>query len=224
MRLLVFFLEDAGSALAVAAQAAAAAVVRALPPSARVHTSPRYGLHMTLFMMSQPFDLTPDPFGDAEGGGGDGGADSSPPDALGTPARGVVEREVAAAAAIASSIPPPTLVAHSILLAPSGVLLLVLTEKGDAGVVGRLRARARAAFPTAPPKQPSIMHVTLGRVLSPLGVEEAAAAAAAAAAASDGVRGLEWAPAAVSHVCETLFATVAGPRVDAVCGGGERKG
>ena len=228
VRLLAFFLlpreggtatDGGGSALASAALAAADAVAAALPPGARLHRSTPPGLHLTLFMTSQPFALCRDPFS-VDGGGG-GGEDGG---LLSAPTPGVVEREVAATAALAAGVPRgPALEAHSVVLAPSGALLLLLTEveeEGEGtdggGVVAGLRRAARAAFPGAPKgSQSSILHVTLGRLLSPVADARAIAAVAAAAkAATATVRGLRWSPPALSHISETVFATVAGPRVD----------
>jgi len=239
VRLLAFFLLDGrddgddanatsgGAALATAAVAAADAVAAALPAAARLHRSAPAGLHMTLFMTSQPFALCPDPF--AVEGGGEGGASGvqAAAAALGEPAPGVVEREVAATRALVAATPArPALVAHSVVLAPSGALILLLTEADGGDLISSLRARARAAFPGAPPSQATIMHVTLGRLLSPLaegpgGGAAAAipAVAAAAEVATARVRGMRWSPPALSHICETVFATVAGPRADAPFGG-----
>ncbi len=242
VRLLAFFLlprggggggDGGGPALAAAAIAAGDAVAAALPPGARLHRSPAPGLHLTLFMTSQPFALCPDPFEAAgEGGGVEGGAAAEEEDGgalpplLGAPRPGVVAREVGAAVALVSSAGAgagrgPTFQAHSVVLAPSGALLLLLTEvvedKGRHGVAAALRAAARAAFPRAPPSQPTIFHVTLGRLLSPLGPGDGpaiAAVAEAAKTASETVRGMRWSPPALSHICEEVFATVAGPRTD----------
>jgi hypothetical protein len=225
VRLLAFFLlqtpdgddpASGGPALAAAAMAAADAVAAVLPPSARLHRSRPAGLHLTLFMTSQPFALCGDPFGDHQQDGGQE-QDSA---VLGAPAPGVVEREVEATRALAAATRParPAFVTHSIALARSGALLLLLTEAGGGSVVSDLRARARTAFPAAPPTQATILHVTLGRLLSPLEASDSttvAAVAAAAAAATERVKGMRWSPGALSHICEEVFATVAGPRVDA---------
>jgi len=261
VRLLAFFLlppragphggdvgDGGGLALANAAVAAGDAVVAALPPTAaaRLHRSTPPGLHLTLFMTSQPFALCPDPFAVVGGGGGEeaakaGGAGGGAA-AVGAPAPGVVGREVAATRALAAGRAGPVFEADCIVLAPSGALPLLLvdvgggeggvskpaasadaraSEAGEAassggGEVARLRAAARAAFPSAPRSQPSIMHVTLGRLLTPVGdAATIAAVASAAAEASRKVKGLRWAPRALAHICEEVFATVQGARADA---------
>jgi hypothetical protein len=208
VRLLVFFLKD--DALHAACDAAVDALRAALPARAAFHASLPSGRHMTVFQTSHPQCLWP----------GVGTSSVPPP---GAPTAGAVSAEVAAARALAAATRPPRLIAHSIVLAPSGTLVLLLTEGGGGeagGVVASLRAAAAAALPGCPVRQPAIMHVTLGRVLTELRVEEAREAAAAAARAVAAARGLGFTPAALTHVCEATFATVQGPRVDAPWGHG----
>ncbi len=54
---------------------------------------------------------------------------------------------------------------HKAIMADSGVLLLCWLD--PKGAVSELRARLRTAFPGAPPKQASILHTTLLRILTP---------------------------------------------------------
>jgi hypothetical protein len=64
--------------------------------------------------------------------------------------------------------------AHSVVFAGSGTLLLCCVER--TATLPGLRRRCRAAFPGAARKQSSIMHVTLGRVLTAEPFPEAVAA------------------------------------------------
>lgn len=211
VRLLVFFLESA--TLHAACDAAVAALRKSLPAGAALHASLPGSRHVTLFQTSHPQCLWP--------GGAYMRAAVPPP---GAPAPGAVDFEVAATRALAASHPPPRLTAHSIALAPSGTLLLLLTEGGGGddgappgGVVAALRSAAAAALPGCPVRQPAIMHVTLGRMITDLSVQ--AAREAAAAVARVPVAGLAFTPSCLSHVCEATFATVQGARVDAAWGG-----
>ena len=218
VRLLVFFLEGSSGADALHAvcDAAVAAATAALPRGAVVHTAARCGRHMTVFQTSHPQALCPTPLKAND----DGSARAAAPPP-GAPPPGAVDAEINAARALAAAHAPPTLVAHSIALARSGALLLLLTEAGGDGRVSALRSAAATTFPGCGVRQPAIMHVTLGRVLTPLTpAAEVAAVAAAIAPASAAVAGVQCTPRAVSHVCEETFATVAGPRVDCAWGGG----
>ena len=217
VRLLVFFLEGSpgADALHAACDAAMTAAKASLPRGAIVHASALRGRHMTVFQTSHPQALCPTPL--VTNADGSARAAAPPP---GPPPPGAVDAEIEAARALAAAHAPPTLVGHSIALARSGALLLLLTEAGGDGRVAALRAAAATTFPGCGVRQPAIMHVTLGRVLTPLTAADVLAVANAVAPASAAAAGVECTPRAVSHVCEETFATVAGPRVDCVWGGG----
>ena len=86
------------------------------------------------------------------------------------------------------------------VLASSGTLLLCCVER--TAVLPGLRRRCRAAFPGAARRQSSIMHVTLGRVLTaePLPETVLATIAEKAAEWSAKVSGMRWsAPAPDAH-------------------------
>ncbi len=102
--------------------------------------------------------------------------------------------------------------AHSVVFAGSGTLLLCCVER--TATLPGLRRRCRAAFPGAARKQSSIMHVTLGRVLTAEPFPEAVAAQLREKAAewSDKVRGMRWSAPELTHIQEESFSTVAGPR------------
>ena len=102
--------------------------------------------------------------------------------------------------------------AHSVVFASSGTLLLCCVERTAA--LPALRRKCRATFPGAARKQSSIMHVTLGRVLTAEPLPEAVAARISNKAAewSARVRGMQWNPPELTHIQEESFSTVAGPR------------
>ena len=100
--------------------------------------------------------------------------------------------------------------AHSIVFANSGTLLLCCVD--HSGNLAAIRQKLRAAFRGAASRQSSIMHVTLGRVLTaePLPEHTAASIAEAAAKWSSEVRGMRWRCTALTHVIEEAYTTVAG--------------
>jgi hypothetical protein len=222
VRLGAIFLQRSDPALAAAAAAAAADVAAALPAGADVAVGKAEHLHVTVFMASHPTALRSDalaPAGadfDLEDGG-----DAAAVLARARPAAGYVVREVAAMRAAATGGPPPRLRVHRVVLAESGTLLLCCVDADGAGAA--LRARLRAALPGAPPRQPTIWHASLARVLgtAPLRPADAAAAGAACARWTARLAGTELAPRAMAHVCEERFGTVEGEHVELPLGGGE---
>ena len=98
------------------------------------------------------------------------------------------------------------------VFASSGTLLLCCVER-TAALPG-LRRRCRAAFPGAARKQSSIMHVTLGRILTAEPLPEAVVTTISEKAVewSARVRGMQWSAPALTHIQEESFSTVAGPR------------
>ena len=103
-----------------------------------------------------------------------------------------------------------SLQAHSIVFANSGTLLLCCVD--HSGNLAGLRQRARETFKGAAARQSSIMHVTLGRILTAEALPEPVAASISEAAAkwSAQVKGMRWKPDALTHVIEEAFSTVAG--------------
>ena len=104
--------------------------------------------------------------------------------------------------------------AHSVVFANSGTLLLCCVERS--GNLAGFRQRTKATFPGASARQSSIMHVTLGRVLTAEALTEASVASISEAAAkwSARVRGMRWQPGGLTHVVETAFSTVAGVQTE----------
>eukprot|EP00955_Chlamydomonas_euryale_P052559 355193-Chlamydomonas_euryale.AAC.2 len=82
------------------------------------------------------------------------------------------------------------------------------------GHVGSLRSAMRARFPGATPRQASIIHTSLARLLSPRPLPRAAAAALTrlVSRASAQAAGLHVSPAAAWWINETQFATIVGHR------------
>lgn len=206
------------------------------------HVTP--GRHMTVFQASHPASIVPDSTSsevDDDGEEKEEEAkvekdDGAPPLLLGAPPAGALEREIAAARATALAVgSPPRLVPHRVFLARSGALLLTLTEEAAAteaaggedgntkqtgsGRVAALRREASVRMPRASRRQPAILHITLGRLLSSL--PTASAAARVSRAAEEAARPFlaearekkkVWIPA-LSHVIEDTFASVDGRSV-----------
>ena len=80
----------------------------------------------------------------------------------------MAEAECATAKELAAATPPPEMVADRVVLAGSGVLLLLLKDAaGRDSPVDGLRKRCREAWPGAPQKQSTyVMHVSLCRVVA----------------------------------------------------------
>ncbi|GAB4818250.1 hypothetical protein N2152v2_005296 [Parachlorella kessleri] len=102
---------------------------------------------------------------------------------------------------------------HRLLMADSGTLLLCSVDRS--GNLARLRARLRASFPGAPSTQSSIMHASIGRILSTeqLTVAEIERVQAACDRWSEQLRGMQFDPEVLYHICERTFTTVEGPRI-----------
>lgn len=177
-------------------------------PGTAFHRNDAEHFHVTVFMTSQPHTLRPDPFhaGWTQ--------PAAPPSDWASPPAGVVEREVAAMREAVADLAPPRFSVHRLLLADSGTLLLTSVETGGS-TLAALRRRLRAAFPGAPTTQSTIIHMSVGRVLTPrpLGAEAVAAAARACDAWTDRLAGRAWTAAGVTHVQENIFTTVEGPTV-----------
>ncbi|KAL6784125.1 hypothetical protein ACKKBG_A04890 [Auxenochlorella protothecoides x Auxenochlorella symbiontica] len=209
VRLGVLFMQKCNPTLASLAHQAALDIARHIPPGYLLHLNEPSHYHVTVFMTSQPHTLRPDPFdpGWAPPSG------DAPPAGWAAPAPAALARELRAMAAAAAAEPPPRLRAQRLLLADSGTLLLCSVDVS--GGLAALRRRLRRAFPGAPPRQSTIVHCSLGRVLG--GEEMGADAAARIAAACDAwtmrLAGAEWTAPGLTHVRETVFTTVEGPAV-----------
>ena len=134
---------DGGDELRDAAAEACEAFVAALPPGYRVHRNPPASYHSTVFHTGQPTDFRPK-------------------------SEEEVRREVEIAARLVGETPTLEMVVDRLVLAASGVLLVLLADASGGGEspTDDLRVRCRAAWPDAPSKQATyVMHVSLCRIL-----------------------------------------------------------
>lgn len=76
-----------------------------------------------------------------------------------------LEREVSAYRSAAASTSAPRFEVHRLVMADSGTLLLCSVD--HSGHLAALRRRLRAAFPGGPPKQSTIVHASIARLLTP---------------------------------------------------------
>ena len=159
-----------------AALDAACAAVARLGVDDDVFRTPRAQLHYTLFHFGRP--------GDALAIVLDGAAQMA---------------ELARVRAVAAATPAFTLRIERVVLADSGVLLLLFQTLGDRFA---LREAMRAAFPSAPAKQTVLLHSSLARLLLPPAPDAWAAMCAACDAATAQLRGRDVRFASVWHVIE----------------------
>ena len=135
---------DGGDALRDAAAEACDAFVAVLneSPGYRVHRNPPTSYHSTVFHTGQPTEFRPK-------------------------SKDEVRREVELAAELVGETDAIEVVVDRLVLAASGVLLVLLSSPdGGESPTDDLRVRCRAAWPDAPSKQATfVMHVSLCRVL-----------------------------------------------------------
>lgn len=189
---------DGGDALRDASARACEAFVAALPPGYRVHQNPPASYHSTVFHTGQPTEFRPK-------------------------SNEEIAEEVALARELVSATPAIPVAVHRLVLASSGVLLVLLSAP-DGGVspTDDLRVRCRAAWPDAPAKQASyVMHVSLCRILEmPPPPEESGASASSESPSeawrrvmervetlSEGLKGLRATLRTVWHVEEKMQMT-----------------
>lgn len=211
VRLCVVFFQKTNPKLAALVYAAAQEVMSALPPNVKYHLNDPGHYHITTYMTSQPHTLRPNPFD----------PDAALPSSLSkdevaaraAPTEATVAREVEVMRTAAAETPAPTFCVHRILMADSGTLLLCNVE--STSVMTDLRRRLKEAFPGGPPRQSTIFHASLARVLGEgqLSREVIDAVQAVCDRWSHRLRGEQFKVAALHHVMEEKFTTVDGPAV-----------
>ena len=192
---------EGGDDLRDAAAAACDAFVKALPPGYRVHRNPPASYHVSVFHTGQPSEFRPK------------SADA-------------VAEEVAVATALVAATAPVKVVVDRLVLAASGVLLLLLTAPGGGpSPVDDLRRRCRAAWPDAPAKQTTyVMHVSLCRILEippatqgkALLLEEWALVMEGVEKLSENLRDMRATLRTVWHVCERMQMTCGDKDMDCI--------
>lgn len=98
-------------------------------------------------------------------------------------------------------------------MADSGTLLLCSVD--HTGHLAQLRKRLHHAFPGGPPKQSTIVHASIARLLTPsqLSKEQIATVQEVCDRWSARLRGQRFDPDRISYIQEHTFTTVEGPRV-----------
>ncbi|KAL4856029.1 hypothetical protein ACK3TF_003469 [Chlorella vulgaris] len=218
VRLGVIFFQECNRQLAELVAQAADEVIAALPGGCKSHTNKPSHYHITVYMTSQPHTLRPDPFNQASGGLRLDGtpreqAESARPDPR------QLAREVEAFRLAAAASSAPRFEVHRLLLADSGTLLLCSVD--HTGHLAQLRKRLRNAFPGGPPKQSTIVHASIARVLTPqqLTAEQIQRVQAVCDKWTERLQGLRFDPDRIFHIqacalgCEQTFTTVEGPRI-----------
>lgn len=156
VRLCVAFMND--QRLAEAVQRAAHDIFAQGLTSQHLHHRSRPShYHVTIFMTSQPHVLRPDPFRYSDDAAWIGPSDDT------------LDREIQTMKDIVGTVSSPIILEiYKILLADSGTLLLCLLDISRDSPIYRVRNRFRESFPGAPPKQSTIYHISLGRIVTPL--------------------------------------------------------
>ncbi|KAG7674422.1 hypothetical protein NADE_008179 [Nannochloris sp. 'desiccata'] len=207
VRLSLVFFQRANLSLANLVHRAASEVISALPKGTKIHLNDPGHYHITIYMTSQPHTLRPSPLihGNAISG-------NLTPEELYQQAQPTnFEGELAVLRKETSTTSPPTFKVHRLLMADSGTLLLCSVD--ISGTMAGLRRRLKNAFPGGPPRQSTIFHASVARVLSPeqLDNESIKKVQRLCDKWSERLRGMEFSVDALHYVMEERFTTVEGP-------------
>ena len=176
---------------------------RGLTPDHVYHESRQSHYHTTLFMTSRPDDMRPDPWS----------PDTAVSKQHGGPSVDIVEREIQMMKDIVGTVSPQiVLEVYKILLADSGTLLLCLLDTSDR--IHGIRKSFRESFPGAPPKQSTIYHMSLGRIVTPVQFsrEQRHHIQSLCSTWTERLQGRTYVLEELHHVIEDQFTTVEGER------------
>lgn len=136
----------------------------------------------------------------------------SPPVPIPAPSAACLQQELAAFKGLAAVSGPPVFQVYSFVFANSGTLLLCFVDV--TGLLASFRQHCKATFPGAAARQPSIMHMTLARVLrvQQLTPEQRQSIQEACSLWTDKLRGQVFRPEVLTHTQEHQFTTVEGIR------------
>jgi len=210
VRLSLVFFQKANPSLANLVHRAASEVISALPKNTKIHLNDPSHYHITIYMTSQPHTLRPSPLIP-----GNSLSENLMPEELYQQAQPTdFEGELAVLRKEAAITNKPTFKVHRLLMADSGTLLLCSVD--SSGTMAGLRKRLIAAFPGGPPRQSTIFHASVARVLSPeqLDNETVQKVQRLCNDWSDRLRGMEFSVDALHYVMEEKFTTVEGPTYD----------
>jgi hypothetical protein len=207
VRLSLVFFQKANPSLASLVHRAAREVISALPSGTKIHLNDPGHYHITIYMTSQPHTLRPSPLIS-----GNSLSESLTPEELYEQAKPTdFNEELTVLRREAAITKAPTFKVHRLLMADSGTLLLCSVD--TTGTMAGLRRRLKEAFPGGPPRQSTIFHASVARVLSPeqLDAESRKKIQEICDQWSDRLRGMEFTVDALDYVMEEKFTTVEGP-------------
>lgn len=213
VRLAVIFFQEENQRLAELLHQASIEIMAALPKDFKTHLNSPSHYHITVYMTSQPHTLRPNPL-DIETGGLPPGSPSAEEIAVAAqPADEVLHKEITIMKNVSAATPAPKFRVHRLVMADSGTLLLCSVD--ETGHLAELRLKMKEAFPGGPPKQSTIVHASLARLLTPrqLTVEEVQRVQRACDIWTERVKGLLFHPKCLYHIREQTFTTVEGPRI-----------
>lgn len=212
VRLCVSFLQNSNAVLAKMVFEAAQEIMMSLPSNTKYHINNPEHYHITIYMTSQPHTLRPDPF---DPNRPLPTRESSPEEVydLVNPDPSTIEKEIEVIRNAAKSIAPPTFRVHRLVMADSGTLLLCSMD--TSGTLAKLRKDLRESFPAGPPRQSTIYHASLARIVTPqqLDKESIRKVHALCDKWSAVLAGNEFCVDALHHVSEERFTTVEGPAI-----------
>lgn len=212
VRLCLVFFEKVHQELAKKVERASREIASTLPDTYDMHLTKRSHYHITIFMTSQPHALRPDPFDPSQYE-----LDMATVQDVSCmrPHDAVLEREIQTMKEIVAQHKSPVFRVHRIMLADSGTLLLCLVETSPHASVFHLRKAFRKAFPGSPPKQSTIYHASLGRIVTPeqLTEENRREIHDMCEYHTRQLQGHEFTVDELFHVREVQFTTVEGPSV-----------
>jgi len=201
---LVFF-EKGNEELAKLVSLAAEDVRKSIPGGVKLHLTKPSHYHITVFMTSQPHALRPNPF--------DPSANSSNVTVTDMnelkPEKEVLDKEIKVMRRCAAAVQAPTFRVHRLLMADSGTLLLCSIENSSHASLFNLRKMFRNEFPGAPPRQSTIYHTSVGRILTaePLSMEVRERIQSVCDEWTERLRGITFHVKELYHVCEEQFTT-----------------
>lgn len=209
IRLCLVFFQKSNPSLAALVHRSATEVMAVLPPGTKIHLNDPLHYHITVYMTSQPHTIRPTPLIP----GNELDPTLSPEEVYIAAQPTDIAGEVEIMKREAAVTPPPTFKVHRLLMADSGTLLLCSLD--TTGVIGDFRSRVRDQFPGGPPRQSTIFHASVARILGTeqLDRETIAAVQEACDRWSDRLREYEFRVDALHYVMENRFTTVEGPSV-----------
>ena len=207
VRLSLVFFQRANPSLASLVHRAASDIISALPPGTKIHLNDPGHYHITIYMTSQPHTIRPSPLIP-----GNFLPENLTPEELYDQAKPTdLEGELTALRREVACTNAPTFKVHRLVMADSGTLLLCSVD--TTGTMAGLRKRLKRAFPGGPPRQSTIFHASIARVLTPeqLSKESILKIQEKCDQWSDRLRNMEFEVDALHYVMEEKFTTVEGP-------------